>query len=256
MKFFLFLGCILAVLYVNGQGKYAMTYYVDRVVDYNKDASYGADEVLSRWDEYIRLQIDQSITEKDRIRAWVDLDIGWAISNLELAYSRIWQGFNADVFFRTNAFYVSDYKNYPNNYQNQPVMHQIGLSAGYGKDVGRFSYKVAPQFTVGHDSKEIVFDRVVYSDSNYRSLNEEIFQFKNFRTAGLEIQLEIRIIEREKWDFGFMYQFYIRRDFFDFSNQSTKYEWTREEIIRRDQYRIANQYDRIQNRFGFTLGLN
>jgi hypothetical protein len=256
MKYLFLLISCLSLHFVRSQGKYAVTYYVDRVVHYNEKPNYSAEEVFNRWDEYVRFQADQSISENDEIRIWIDLDPGWNLNNLELAYSRIFQGFNTDIFYRRNIFYADDYDNYADDYENQPTINQLGFGLGYGGDRGIISYKIASQFTIGLDSKKITYDHTFYTSTNYRTLNEEIFQIKDFRTLGVALQLGIRLIEREKWDFGLNYQFYVRRDFFDFANQSSRYEWTRNMIVRQEIYTNSHRYDRIQNRFGFTLGLN
>jgi len=133
----------------------------------------------------------------------------------------------------------------PNDYTYHPIINQLGLSLGYHVSIRNFKLNSAPQFTLRANSLEITISNIEFRNTKFLAVNGEVFQILDFKSLGLQSHINYRIMKREHWKLWIYYELNIRRDYFTFSNKSSRYEWIRSNSVNSDHYHIHRQFDRI-----------
>lgn len=245
--------CSNVFLAIGQNNQFSLSYYADKVVRYNLEERYSAEDIISLWDDYLRLQAEHALSRRDKIRAWLDLDDSFSPYNMEVAYIRKLGILHPEIFYRKNRFYAYDYVNYPNSYNHHLIIHQLGFGMGLSHSIGKFSFNLCPQFTLGNASNQIKLHALHYDNSNFRAIDEEIIRMENFRSLNMIANVKFRLTNQKNWGLDIFYELNKRRDWFNFENNSTRYEWTISNIVQNDYYHTHHIFDRLQNRFGFAL---
>lgn len=258
MKYPLISALMLLTFFASGQSFHFASYFsVEQLGDLNTNVPnrLNTDDLMYDVDQYVRIEMDATFLTKHYVRTWVELDIGLEPVNVEVAYGRKFGHFRPEVFYRRNLFYLNTNGSYPDSNFENLFLNQIGIGLGYDYDWRRISFSLLPQYIRGFKTNEIKLREMEYGEGNFRAENREYFHFADYQSAGGQIGVDFKLLQRKIWWLSLHYEFYWRREWYEFSNQSERSEWTTDGLVWSEDNSHREKFDRTQHRMGFRFGL-
>lgn len=246
----------LSVVHVTyGQLSLGMSYFQDSVV-YREYSGFGPSDLLTSWDEFVRINVNYKLSNKYQIDTWVDLNSAFNPQNFKIGVKRSLQKWlYMEGIVRNMRIWIPYLENtYPEvRYDQYHKLWQFG--AGLVYQWKSLEFNADAQILLG-TRRSGIQEKIGYDKTNFIWVDSHEYETRNFKTFNYRAGINWTFVRFKASKLSLSYLLVIRRDFFDFKHDHWLYEWTRDDpklVAQSSQKQLGKAF---QHQFGLVFSRN
>lgn len=237
-----------------GQVTFDLSYYQDSV-SYTPQDGVDMGDILSGWDEFVKIRMAVRVSEHYLATGWVDLNSGWNPQNGKIGLRRMFgEHFYVEGLARVYHYWIPWKQAMVNESENDNSLRigQVGMASGLEHQWRWVNGFASVQYCLGLPSLGEV-EYYFANRTNYRAVDHYDFRVSNYYSLNIQAGVSLRFAKAKNSAWFVGYRIVSRRDGFDYSVEHSRSEWTYDNVVQEEAFDGNQKAIGWQHHFGIVI---